>query len=65
MAESFSKPESHAGTVSKATHWTYAGDTKGFFSQDNSDFYLPNQRPTKFSLKPLKPPAPRAAVLMC
>jgi hypothetical protein len=28
MAESFSDPESHAGTGYKATNWTYAGDTK-------------------------------------
>lgn len=61
MAESFSDPESHAGTVYKATNWTYAGDTKGF-SQDHTDYYLPNQRPKKLWLKPLDP---KAAVLMC
>jgi hypothetical protein len=61
MAESFSDPESHAGTVYKATNWTCAGDTKGF-SQDHTDYYLPNERPKKIWLKPLDP---KAAVLMC
>ncbi|MDA0767701.1 MAG: DUF4338 domain-containing protein [Verrucomicrobia bacterium] len=61
MAESFSDPESHAGTVYKATNWICAGETKGF-SQDHTDYYLPNQRPKKLWLKPLDP---KAAVLMC
>jgi Domain of unknown function (DUF4338) len=61
LAESFSDPESHAGTVYKATNWTCAGDTKGF-SQDHTDYYIPNQRPKKLWLKPL---APNAFVLMC
>ncbi|MFT6862099.1 MAG: hypothetical protein ACJAVK_000653 [Akkermansiaceae bacterium] len=30
LAESFSDPESHAGTVYKVTNWQLAGDTKGF-----------------------------------
>jgi hypothetical protein len=46
MAESFSDPESHHGTVYKVTKWTCAGDTKGF-SQDHTDHYLPNDRPKK------------------
>ena len=61
MAESFSDPESHAGTVYRATNWTCAGDTKGF-SQDHTDYYLPNERPKKLWLKPLDP---KAATLMC
>lgn len=61
LAESFSDPESHAGTVYKATHWTPAGLTKGF-SQDHTDFYVPNGRPKKLWLKEL---APHACVLMC
>ena len=52
LAESFSDPESHAGTVYKATNWTQAGTTKGF-SQDHSDYYIPNGRPKKLWLKPL------------
>lgn len=61
MAESFSDPESHAGTVYRATNWTCAGDTQGF-SQDHTDYYLPNERPKKIWLKPLDP---KAATLLC
>src|ERR1035437_3213513 len=46
LAESFSDPESHAGTVYKATNWVQAGLTKGY-SQDHTDFYVPNGRPKK------------------
>ena len=60
LAESFSDPESHAGTVYKATNWTQAGMTKGF-SQDHTDYYIPNGRPKKLWLKAL---APRAYELM-
>ena len=61
MAESFSDPESHHGTVYKVTNWTCAGDTKGF-SQDHTDYYLPNDRPKKLWLKPL---VKNACVLLC
>jgi hypothetical protein len=61
MAESFSDPESHHGTIYKVTNWIYAGNTKGF-SQDHTDYYIPNDRPKKLWLKPL---APNASALMC
>ena len=61
LAESFSDPESHAGTVYKATNWVQAGVTKGC-SQDHTDFYIPNGRPKKLWLKEL---SPNACVLMC
>jgi hypothetical protein len=61
LAESFSDPESHAGTVYKATNWVQAGVTKGY-SQDHTDFYVPHGRPKKLWLKEL---APKACVLMC
>ena len=61
LAESFSDPESHAGTVYKATNWVQAGVTKAY-SQDHTDFYIPNGRPKKLWLKEL---APNACVLMC
>jgi len=61
LAESFSDPESHAGTVYKATNWVQAGVTKGY-SQDHTDFYVPNGRPKKLWLKEL---APHACALMC
>jgi len=61
LAESFSDPESHEGTVYKATNWSAAGMTKGF-SQDHTDYYIPNDRPKKLWLKPL---VPKAYALMC
>jgi hypothetical protein len=61
LAESFSDPESHEGTVYKATNWKQAGLTKGY-SQDHTDFYIPNGRPKKLWLKEL---APHACSLMC
>lgn len=61
LAESFSDPESHAGTVYKATNWVQAGVTKGY-SQDHTDYYVPNGRPKKLWLKEL---APNACALMC
>ncbi len=60
LAESFRDPESHAGTVYKATNWVLAGQTKGS-SQDHTDFYVPSGRPKKLWLKEL---APKACVLM-
>lgn len=61
LAESFSDPESHAGTVYKATNWTMAGMTKGF-SAHRTDYYVPNGRPKKLWLKELHP---RAKERMC
>jgi hypothetical protein len=61
LAESFSDPESHAGTVYKATNWKQAGTTKGF-SQDHTDYYIANGRPKKLWLKPL---VSKAYELMC
>ena len=37
VVESFSDPESHQGTVYKATNWTLAGDTKGFSQNRSKD----------------------------
>ena len=56
LAESFSDPESHAGTVYKVTNWTAAGTTKGCSQTKNgahTDYYLPNGRPKKLWLRPL------------
>jgi hypothetical protein len=56
LAESFSDPESHAGTVYKVTNWTLAGTTKGYSQNkapDHTDYYLANGRPKKLWLKPL------------
>lgn len=64
LAESFSDPESHAGTVYKVTNWTSAGTTKGYTQNkdpNHTDYYLPNGRPKRLWLKPLDK---RAYVLM-
>ena len=61
LAESFSGPESYAGTVYKATNWVQAGLTKGY-SQDHTDYYILNGRPKKLCLKEL---APDASALIC
>ncbi len=45
----------------KATNWTQAGRTKGFF-QDHTDYYIANGRPKKLWLKPL---VSKAYELMC
>lgn len=61
LAESFSDPESHEGTVYKATNWEGVGMTKGY-SQDHTDYYVANGRPKKLWLKKL---TPKAYELMC
>ena len=61
LAETFSDPESHAGTVYKATNWVAAGMTGGY-SRHRLEFYVPNGRPKKLWLKEL---APGARALMC
>ena len=66
VVESFSDPETHAGTVYKATNWTLAGDTKGFSQnrskEEHTDYYIPNERPKKLWLKPLQK---NAYTLLC
>lgn len=44
LAESFSDPELHAGTVYRATNWEKLGMTKGF-TRDFRDYYVPNGNP--------------------
>ena len=44
LAESFSDPELHAGTVYRATNWEKLGMTKGF-TRDYRDYYVPNGNP--------------------
>ena len=44
LAESFSDPELHVGTVYRATNWEKLGMTKGF-TRDYRDYYIPNANP--------------------
>jgi hypothetical protein len=61
LAETFSDPETHAGTVYKATNWVAAGLTAGH-ARHRLEFYVPHGRPKKLWLKEL---APGARALMC
>lgn len=46
VAESFSDPESHAGTVYKVTNWTPMGFTAGF-GRHRADFYQEHGKPKR------------------
>jgi len=68
LAESFSDPESHAGTLYKVTNWVQAGKSKGFSQKrskqgsDHTNYYEANDRPKKLWLYPLHK---NAYSLMC
>jgi hypothetical protein len=61
LAESFTDPESHAGTCYKASGWQPLGMSKGFARQ-RCEFYVPNDRPKKLWVREL---APNASSLLC
>src|SRR3569832_1357025 len=54
LAESFTDPEAYAGTCYKASNWEAVGKSAGH-SRHRADFYVPNDRPKKLWLKPLRP----------
>jgi len=56
LAESFTDPESHAGTAYKASNWEAVGLSAGY-QRHRADFYVPNERPKKLWLYPLCPQA--------
>lgn len=56
LAETFTDPESHAGTCYKAAGWTPLGLTGGH-SRQRAEFYVPNERPKKLWVKALRPDA--------
>jgi Domain of unknown function (DUF4338)/DDE_Tnp_1-associated len=59
LAESFTDPESHAGTTYKVTNWTPLGHTAGFSQQrpqgdeHKLEFYVRNERPKRLWVKEL------------
>lgn len=53
FAETFTDPESHAGTCYKAAGWTALGMTDGNRRQ-RLEFYVANDRPKKLWIKPLR-----------
>lgn len=52
IAESFTDPESYAGTCYKACGWEPVGMSKGH-SRHRADYYQPNERPKRLWLKEL------------
>lgn len=54
LAESFTDPESYAGTCYKASNWEAVGMSAGY-SRHRADFYILNDRPKKLWLRPLEP----------
>jgi hypothetical protein len=52
LAESFTDPESHAGTCYKASGWTAVGMSKGF-ARHRCEYYVPNDRPKKLWVREL------------
>ena len=53
LAESFSDPELHEGTVYKATGWEKLALSKGF-SREYADYYVSNGRPKVLWVRPLR-----------
>jgi len=56
LAESFTDPEAYAGTCYKASNWEAVGYSAGY-CRHRADFYLPNDRPKRLWLRPLRPDA--------
>jgi hypothetical protein len=54
LAETFTDPESYAGTCYKASGWERVGMTQGN-SRHRADFYVPNGRPKRLWMKELCP----------
>lgn len=52
LAESFSDPQLHEGTIYKASNWEPLGFSKGF-SRHKSEFYLDEKNPKKYWIYPL------------
>ncbi len=64
LAETFTDPESHAGTIYKATNWIPLGFSKGF-SRHYDDYYVPNDRPKKLWVYELHSEPGKARQLLC
>lgn len=52
LAESFSDPHLHEGTVYKASNWTPLGFSKGF-RRHKSEFYIDEKKPKRYWIYPL------------
>ncbi len=56
LAESFTDPESHAGTCYKASNWEPVGYSAGY-RRHRADFYIAHERPKRLWLRELSPKA--------
>lgn len=56
LAETFSDIEARAGTCYKAAGWLALGESRGY-SRHRADYFVPNDRPKKIWVKPLRPNA--------
>ena len=56
LAESFTDPETYAGTCYKASNWEPVGFSAGY-SRHRADFYVANDRPKRLWLRELDPQA--------
>ena len=52
LAESFTDPETYAGTCYKASNWEAVGCSEGY-SRHRADFYVPNERPKRLWMREL------------
>jgi hypothetical protein len=52
LAESFSCPQLHEGTIYKASNWTPLGFTKGY-RHHKSEFYTDEKKPKRYWIHPL------------
>ena len=53
LAESFSDPEHHEGTIYKASNWTPLGFTKGY-KRHKKEFYVDEKSPKQYWVYPLQ-----------
>jgi hypothetical protein len=53
LAESFTDPETYAGTCYKASNWEAVGCSEGY-SRHRADFYVPNERPKRLWMRELR-----------
>jgi len=58
LVESFTDPETHAGTAYQAGNWEPVGFSAGY-RRHRADFYVPNDRPKRLWLRELCPDARR------
>ena len=61
LAESFSDPQHHEGTIYKASNWTPLGFSKGF-RRHKTEFYIDENQPKKYWIYPLVKKCPTTPI---